>query len=96
MSDRALTRACYVLRFLLADRYDLRLRYYKAYGRVAVVAVGDRLRSLPEYRFLSRDFDIATPGLGATLETPVSFAREENILCRRDDNSRDDILLRVG
>jgi len=96
VSDRAMRRACYVLRFLLADRHDLVKNYYEAYGRVAIIPAGAKLRSLPEFRFLPRQFDDETPGLGATVSVPVSVAREENIVCDSKDKSPDDILLQVG
>ena len=95
MSDRAMKRACYVLRFLLADRYDLRKSYFRASGRVAIIPAGEKLRSLPEFRFLPEQFD-ESPGLGATVNVPLSVAREENIVCDSKDKSPDDILIQVG
>ncbi|KAK2191474.1 hypothetical protein NP493_53g21032 [Ridgeia piscesae] len=95
VSDRAMRRACYVLRFLLGDRHDLVKNYYEAYGRVAIIPAGAKLRSLPEFRFLPRQFDDETPGLGATVSVPVSVAREENIVCDSKDKSPDDILLQT-
>ena len=53
--DRALSRACYVLRFLLSDRADLRRAYYKSYGRVAVIGSQQTLSDVPEYRALGVD-----------------------------------------
>ena len=43
--DEALQRACYVLRFLLADIRLLREKYFRSYGRVAIMAV-DEVRYL--------------------------------------------------
>ena len=37
VSDEALKRACYVTRFLFADRSDIRENMYKYFGRVAVI-----------------------------------------------------------
>jgi len=48
----AISRACYVLRFLLSDRADLRRAYYKSYGRVAVIGRRQTLSDVPEYRAL--------------------------------------------
>ena len=96
VADAALRRACYVLRFLLADRKDLRQAYYRSYGRVAVVAREGHLRALPEFHFLPAVFDEATPGLGAIPMAPVSAAKENNVLCWRNDTfGREDILIRA-
>ena len=41
VQNEALKRACYVLRFLLADRPVLRQSLYKNYGRVGIIAVDE-------------------------------------------------------
>ena len=90
-----MSRACYVLRFLLADRKDLRTAYYRAYGRVAIIATTDVLTTLPEYHFLPQVYDQGTPGVGAIPIAPVSSAQVENVLCLRNDtHGKEDILLR--
>ena len=38
LSDSALRRACYVVRFIFADRPDLRRSYYRMFGRFALMA----------------------------------------------------------
>jgi len=53
--NASLSRACYVLRFLLSDRADLRRVYYKSYGRVAVVGRRQTLADVPEYRAIGVD-----------------------------------------
>jgi len=53
--NAALSRACYVLRFVLSDRADLRRAYYKSYGRVAVIGRRQTLSAVPEYRALGVD-----------------------------------------
>jgi len=53
--NAAVSRACYVLRFLLSDRADLRRAYYKSYGRVAVIGRSQTLSDVPEYRALGVD-----------------------------------------
>jgi len=53
--NAAVSRACYVLRFLLSDRPDLRRAYYKSYGRVAVIGRRQMLSDVPEYRALGVD-----------------------------------------
>ena len=37
VSDKAVKKACYIVRFLFADRHDIRENMYKYFGRVAVV-----------------------------------------------------------
>jgi len=53
--NAAISRACYVLRFLLSDRADLRRAYYKSYGRVAVIGRRQTLADVREYRDLAVD-----------------------------------------
>lgn len=95
VSDRALQRACYVLRFMLADRVDVRQRYYKRYGRVAVIGRDADLTSLPEYRHLPSAFN-ALRGLGAIPSAPVTSVGEENVLCDEvgDASRHEDVLVR--
>ena len=50
VSDSALKRACYVVRFAFADRYDVRNGYYKNYGRVALMGVNEVTTHIPEHR----------------------------------------------
>ena len=37
VNNKSLQRACYVLMFMLADRYDIRNAFYKFYGRVGII-----------------------------------------------------------
>ncbi len=41
LTNDALQRACYVVRFLFADRYDIRNSYYRMYGRFALMAASE-------------------------------------------------------
>lgn len=50
VSDDALKRACYVVRFLLADNQGVRESYYKLSGRVAIMASHEVTTSIPEHR----------------------------------------------
>jgi len=90
-------RACYIVRVLLADRGEWRDGFANGFGRVAVIADGEKLSSIPEYQFLpnKRDYDRATHGLGAIRAAPVSTARENNVLCSSNDNTDDDVMLKV-
>ena len=90
----ALFRACYVLRFLLADRADLRQAYYKHFGRVAIIPYNNTLNTIPEYLPVHHDFSVSCRGLGAIPMAPVSTAGEENILCYEEDTYNEDVLIR--
>jgi len=68
--DAAISRACYVLRFLLADRADLRRAYYKSFGRVAVVGRRQTLSDIPEYSELQVDSIPFPPDDPSGLSTP--------------------------
>ena len=95
MSDVALKRACYVLRFLLADRESVRQAFYAAQSRVVVLAHDEKIRDLPEYEWLPRVFDSSVRALGGTPLIPVTAIAEENLLCFRNGSSPfEDILVR--
>ena len=52
--DEALERACYVLRFLLADREDMREQFYRHYGRVVVMGADQLLHQVSRNRYTHR------------------------------------------
>ena len=108
MSDAAVKRACYVLRFLLADRDDLRRAYYKSHGRVVVVGRDQNLHDIPEYRRPGVDLldfppdgplPLPVRGVAAIIAVPVTTAPEENLLCLDSAASSrdtfDDVLLKT-
>ncbi|XP_071965612.1 uncharacterized protein [Antedon mediterranea] len=88
VSDAALRRACYTLRFLLADRRDLRYTMYVNYFRVAVMAQGENTHNIPEHSHLPDVFNLDIRGLPGTLHMPITTAAEENILCFKNDSKR--------
>lgn len=80
--DAALQRACYVLRFLLADHSEIRKSFYKLYGRVGIMASTEQTTDIPEHSWLPADpWDARARGLGATVAWPISTGAEENLLC---------------
>ncbi|XP_065062838.1 uncharacterized protein LOC135689516 [Rhopilema esculentum] len=85
VSDEAVKRACYVVRFLFADRSDIRENMYKYYGRVAVIGKNQELTRIPEFSHLPAWWNQRARGLGGTLHIPVSCGGEENLLCLRQD-----------
>lgn len=96
MPDTALSRACYVLRFLLSDRLDLRTSYYKSHGRVVVIGQQETVADIPEYGFVPSIGSVGAKGWGAIPVAPVSSGPEENILCYKNTQPRqmDDALIR--
>ena len=46
VSDEALKRACFILRFLYADRADLRESMYKNFGRFGVIGVNEGIQMI--------------------------------------------------
>ncbi|CAG2195746.1 unnamed protein product [Mytilus edulis] len=81
VSDNALRRACYVVRFMFADNKDVRTSYYKRYGRVAVIGASEGTTDIPEHSWLPKRLNERTRGLGATDYAPVCTAGEENASC---------------
>ena len=81
VDDDALKRACYVLRFLLADRSDIRTMFYRLSGRVAVIGRNENTNDIPEHANFPDSINQRARGLGATWDVPISTAAEENVLC---------------
>ncbi|VDH92114.1 Hypothetical predicted protein [Mytilus galloprovincialis] len=81
VSDNALRRACYVVRFMFADNKNVRTSYYKRYGRVAVIGASEGTTDIPEHSWLPKRLNERTRGLGATDYAPVCTAGEENASC---------------
>ena len=95
VQDSSLKRACYVLRFLLADRESLRHAFYSSHSRIAVIAQDEKLRDLPEFDFLPKLFDKTIRALAGTPSVPVTAIGEENLLCFENDTHRpEDMLVR--
>ncbi|XP_059164176.1 uncharacterized protein LOC131947102 isoform X2 [Physella acuta] len=92
--DDALRRACYTLRFLLADHSEVRSAFYRLSGRVAVLGKDEGTTYIPEHSHLAPWWNFRARGLGATPRAPVSSGGEENLLCYRYDWYREqDIFL---
>ncbi|XP_070543322.1 uncharacterized protein [Ptychodera flava] len=92
--DAALRRACYILRFMMADRRDLRQQMYDKYGRIGIMAQSEVTLHIPEHSRLPASYNQRARGLGGTLHIPISTGAEENVLCYpRDPYRAEDILL---
>ena len=80
--DAAVIRACYTVRFLLADRKDIRDSMFDQYGRVGVIAKSERTTEIPEHSHLNSDFiDDRARGLGGVPSNPITTNAEENLVC---------------
>ncbi|XP_013079033.2 uncharacterized protein LOC106064914 [Biomphalaria glabrata] len=96
VSDNAMKRACYVLRFLLADHSAMRQSFYKLFGRLVVIGASEKVNAVPEYKLLPDSWNNRTRGLGGTETLPVSSGAEENLLCygsSQDVYYEEDILI---
>ncbi|XP_022095542.1 uncharacterized protein LOC110981859 isoform X2 [Acanthaster planci] len=92
-NEDAMTRACYVVRFLLADRRDLREALYRAWGRIAVMDDDEVTVNIPEHSHLPELYN-SLRGLGGTLHIPVASGATENLICLENDpNSGQDMFV---
>lgn len=85
VSDKALKKACYIMRFLFADRADVRNMMYKKWGRFAVIGTREYTTTIPEFSNLPNWWNTRARGLGGTLQNPISTGGEENLLCLQSD-----------
>lgn len=84
--DAALKRVCYIVRFVLADREDVRQSVYARYGRFALIGQQEQTTDIPEHANLEpKSFYNSRRGLGATIVAPATTSGEENALCYRTD-----------
>lgn len=79
-SVNAIRRACYALRFFLANENEIRNAFYKKNARVVVLANNEHLNNVPELTSLGSSFS-SLRGLSASLNTPVILVGEENVQC---------------
>ncbi|XP_038073164.1 uncharacterized protein LOC119741479 [Patiria miniata] len=94
-NEEAMRRACYMVRFLLADRRDIREAIYRAWGRIAVMGEDEVTVMIPEHSHLPEVYN-SVRGLGGTLHIPVASGAAENLLCLNNDpNSLQDMFVHV-
>ncbi|XP_046842419.1 uncharacterized protein LOC124436524 isoform X2 [Xenia sp. Carnegie-2017] len=73
------------MRFLFADRKDIRDWFYRRKGRAGIMARSEGTTMIPEHSFLPSWWNERARGLGATIHIPISTGGEENLLCERPD-----------
>ena len=85
-TDEGVKRACYVVKYMMASRYDSRNAYYKLYGRIAIIADSEQQTSLPEYHTLDSSYwDSRARGVGPTMGVPVTSVGDDNQRCAEQD-----------
>lgn len=77
-------RACYVARYMLGGRYDIRQSYYKNHGRISLIADNEYTTTIPEHSKLPSLFDSRARGMGAIIGIPVTSAGDDNQRCDRN------------
>ncbi|XP_071964521.1 uncharacterized protein [Antedon mediterranea] len=81
VSEAAMLRACYIVRFMLADRQDVRNALHNNCARYSIIGLEELTNEIPEYSYLDDDQNDRARGFGGTLNNPVSTVAEENLLC---------------
>lgn len=88
VSMNGLKRACYVLKFYLANNIELREHFYKKNLRVVVLASSESLLNIPEFTHIfnsNQNMFNSLRGLSPTLANPLITIGEENLLCSLND-----------
>ncbi|KAK7090226.1 uncharacterized protein [Littorina saxatilis] len=94
VSDDALKRACYTVRYLFAGHSGVRNTFYKLGGRFAIMAETEVTLDVPEHSKMGSIWNTRARGLGGTLPTPLTTGAEENLLCTKTDRyPKEDIFL---
>ena len=81
VTDDALKRACYTVRFLLADDSGIRTSFYKLGVRFAVMSTTEVTLDIPEHSFMDPWWNGYARGLGGNFFVPIVTGAEENVLC---------------
>ena len=81
VSNDALKRACYTVRFLFADHSGIRATFYKFGGRFAVMSATEVTLDIPEHSHMDPWWNKRARGLGGSFKVPIVTGAEENLLC---------------
>jgi hypothetical protein len=86
VAHNSLRRACYVLRFFLADRPEFKERMYRRSARVVLLGASETLQSVPEYKMLGlpSSWNLNVKGLSPTLKVPLITVSEDNVQCNNE------------
>jgi len=90
VSINALKRACFLTKFLLADRMDVVQHYYKHFGRVVVMNANTFVKDVPHYKkYITNQYDNMKTGLGAIMLAPVTTIAIKDAECDFDESGID-------
>ena len=98
VSDLALERACDIAIHVLEKRADVHARLVENELRVVVIAQGEVMTDIPEYRDIydvspGLDWDEVARGVGPGGDSTLASAGEENLLCLDEDLFAGEVLL---
>jgi hypothetical protein len=83
VSTNGLRRACYVLRFYLANNNEVREAFYKKNVRIIVLTRGETVHNLPEMSTMPVYYN-SVKGLSATPYAPFVVVNEESFQCSNE------------
>ena len=81
VTDDSLKRACYTVRFLLADDSGIRTSFYKLGVRFAVMSSTEVTMDIPEHSGMDPWWNGRARGLGGNFFIPIVTGAEENLFC---------------
>lgn len=91
VDDLALKQAHYLITSMLAPIPDVRQELISNRAYFGIIGENEMQTTLPEYSHLdSQYWDRRARGLGASWESPITSAAEENLLCLPGDRYRDE------
>ena len=70
-----------MVRFFFADRRDLRRTFFRAWGRVVIMSMEEKITALPEYSEVLPKTYRNVRGLGGVPAIPVVAVGEEHLAC---------------
>ena len=84
ISDSALERACYVLKFYLANNNDLKKAFYSQKIRIVLLENGEEINRIPEFKKFPDSLK-SVRGLSASNSIPLIAVNDNNIECLNDE-----------
>jgi len=84
VTNSALKRACYTLRFYLANNELLKAQFYSQKVRVVLFASSENLSKVPEFKTLPETWN-GVKGLSARKSIPLITVVEENVECTNNE-----------
>ena len=85
VSTKALKRACFLVKFLLADRMDIVRIYYDHFARVVVMDANTSVKDIKPYKkYITYQYDNMKTGLGGILLAPVTTIATKDAECNFD------------